>query len=92
MKEDGELGVSDDKESIFSTLNLSLKSRILKGMKEEKNGPQKQGHVIFIFEDTFVRIYKDSSWFMKTISVYRPAPLLIKVRLDFFTTYLLTYI
>ena len=34
---------------IFSTLNLSLKSRILKGMKEEKNGPQKQGHVIFIF-------------------------------------------
>ena len=76
MKEDGELGVSDDKESIFSTLkswNSCLnpmgtwkKKKVLKN----KDNLHFLGHNLF----SFIR----TSWLMRTISNYRPAPLLVK--------------
>ena len=48
------------------------------GHKRKKKGPQKQGQSSF-FRTQFVRVYKDI-WYMKTISVFRPAPVLNMVQ------------
>ena len=54
MKEDDELGVSDDKESIFSTLKSRNSSKSRRAcMKEEKKGPQKSSFL----RTQFVRVY-----------------------------------
>ena len=49
------------------------------GIKERKKCPKKQGPVVFIYEDAIVLVYEDLplTLFMQTISVYRPAPLLV---------------
>ena len=69
MKEYGELGVSDDKESIFST--LKSRNSCLNPVGHERKKRSSKTRTIFIFEDTIcpclnIRI----SWFMRTISVY----------------------
>ena len=57
MKEDGELGVSDDKQSIFST--LKSRNSCLNPMGHERiKGPQKQGQSSFL-RTLFVLVCKD---------------------------------
>ena len=47
MKEDGELGVPDDRESIFSTLKSRNSCVNPMGQEKKKKGPQKQGKFYF---------------------------------------------
>ena len=58
MKEDGELGVSDYKESIFSTLKSGNSCLNRVGDKRKKKRPQKQGQSSFL-RTQFVLVYKD---------------------------------
>ena len=71
MKEDSELGVSDDKESIYKLALSSPETlvQIPQGMKERKRSSKTSPWWSSFLRTQFVRVYKDVPWFMQTISV-----------------------